>query len=145
MDYKFIILLIVMVLFVLFILSKLDSIEAGLCSQIIQLTASVDNNSKSLKYKFQSDLSGCVNKIKALNGEYIAQVRRMNTYGSQPITNISNHYTDSETDKNNNPINYLSDVKNESNLNKQQNNNEQSFYMSDDIKDNKKTAKVNIK
>ena len=89
MDYQFIILLIVLLGLVLFFVKELENIKKEVDEKSTQIIQCVENNSKSIKGKIQADINVCVNKIKSINGEYIEQVRKMNDYGSQPITNMS--------------------------------------------------------
>lgn len=144
MDYKFIILLIVLLGVILFITKEIDNLKKDNENKTNNILISIENNSKMIRNKMQNDIGVCIGKIKSLNGEYIEQVRKMNDYGSQPITNMSNHYTDSETldgnGKKKNPINYLSDVYDE-NKNTQ---NEPSLYMSEDVPNNNSSKHIKI-
>ena len=126
MDYKLIILLLIMLVLILFVIKEIDLMHKDITGKIIQLSSFIDNSYKSLKAHFQSDITTCVDKLKTVNKEYISQVRKMNDYGTQQITNISDHYT--ESDGKNNQIKGLSDMKDKEN----------SLYMSDNKeKDNK--------
>ena len=67
-------------------------------------------------------------KIKSLNYDLIEQVRKMNDYGSQHITNVSNGYTETNQDNDNKGnISYLTDA-----------NDKTSLYMSDYTNSKKK-------
>ena len=129
MDYKFILLLIVLVSVLLFIIKEMDTVKKDMDSKMTQIVTCIDNNSKLIRGKIQNDIGICIGKIKSLNCEYIEQVRKMNDYGSQPITNMSNHYTDSDTldGKAKQPINYLSDAVDDIKKNND------SLYMSEDV------------
>jgi len=79
--------------------------------RINQVISCVDTNSKAIKGKIQNDLNVCVGKIRVMNNECIQQVRKMNDLGAQPITNMSNHYTDTDSHTGyKNPIQYLSEA-----------------------------------
>jgi hypothetical protein len=83
---------------ILFISRELENIKYELNNKLDKLTTHIDNYSKSSNVKIQSGFNMCVNKLKALNGDYIEQVRKMNNYENQPIMNISsNHYTDTDS------------------------------------------------
>lgn len=111
MDYKFLILLALLFFIIMFFKHEFDIINKNINNKHHETMLSLNNNSKSLGSKMQNDIGVCIGKIKSLNCDYIEQVRKMNDYGSQPITNMSNNYTDSETlDGKKNAINYLSDT-----------------------------------
>lgn len=114
MDYKLVIILFLIVtMIVFFFLKELDNIKKHITEKTEDISASINNCTRIMQAEFTS----CVKKIKILNGEYVEQVRKMNDYGSQPITNMSSyHYTDSEpkTDTKkvkNASIPYLSDTR----------------------------------
>lgn len=141
MDTKFIIFVVIILCVIFFIAIKKDisQMNSNVDQKLDDIYKCVDTQSKSLKAKIQHDLKIFTDKIQNINGEYIEQVRKMNDYGLQPITNMSNHYTDSDSnDGKNINIDCLSDVKKKND----------SFYMSEDCptdkfkivyKDNKKT------
>lgn len=147
MDYKFIVLLIVLLGLILFFTKELDNVRREFDSKMNQVITCVDNSAKSVKSKIQTDIDNCTSKIKSINGEYIDRVRRMNIYGAQPITNMSNNYTDGDSDNQgqNNYLRYLSSVKEGDDLTKEGDDHTKeggSFYMSDD--DLQKEANFNI-
>jgi hypothetical protein len=121
-----------MLVLILFIIKEIDLMHKDITGKIIQLSSFIDNSYKSLKAHFQSDITTCVDKLKTVNKEYISQVRKMNDYGTQQITNISDHYT--ESDGKNNQIKGLSDMKDKEN----------SLYMSDN-KETKETKEKDNK
>jgi len=135
MDYKFIILLVVLLGLILFFTKELNNIRNDSDEKINRVIACVDNNSKLIRGNFKSELDGCVTKMKAINRDFMAQVRRMDSYESQPITVASNRFDDDDSnDKKHNAIPYLSEayehnkqVKNDKDKNKE------SFYMSEDV------------
>jgi hypothetical protein len=132
MDYKFIILLIVLLGLIFFLTKELNSVRNDLDEKIKQIVICIDDNSKTLKNKIQADLNICVGKIKTINGDYIERVRKMNEVGSQPITNMSNNYTDTDSNENND-IQYLSDVRKAPKTQSIPAVKESSFYMSEDV------------
>ena len=150
MDYKFIFVIILIIIIIYFLITKeLDTFKKDLsdkCDDMIQL---IDQNSNLIKNKIQNESVACVNKIRMINGEYIELVRKMNNYGAQPITNMSdpNCFTDSESHCNNiigghNNIKYLSDMRddNKNSSSKHKSSLNDSFYMSEtdkhDVKNN---------
>jgi hypothetical protein len=134
MDYKFIILLVVLLGLILFFTKELNSIRNDSDEKINKVIACVDSNSKLIRTNFKSELDGCINKIKTLNCDFVAQVRRMDNYESQPITALSNHYTDSDSnDKKRNMIPYLSDAYDNKLPKHDKEKAKESFYMSEDV------------
>lgn len=134
MDYKFIILLVVLLGLILFFTKELNSIRNDSDEKINKVIACVDNNSKLIRSNFKSELDGCVNKIKTINCDFVAQVRRMDNYESQPITALSNHYTDSDSnDKKRNIIPYLSEAYENKLSKNDKEKTKDSFYMSEDV------------
>lgn len=123
MNYLVIIVILAIIALYIFFSKEIDTVKKDIDDKLTHISTSLNSATKI----FQSDLGACVKKIKAINGEYVEQVRKMNDYGSQPITNISNHYTDCDSGDGQNPINYLSDTNTRNNSKK-----EQSFYMSED-------------
>jgi hypothetical protein len=114
LDFKLIILLVMLIGIVLFFTREFENLRKDFDDKIGTIVSVVDNNSKSIKGKIQTDMTTCVNKIKTHNMECIQQIRKMNTLGSQPITNMSNHCTDSDTDAQQTKkynIKYLSDMR----------------------------------
>lgn len=131
MDYKFIILLLVIVGLILFFTRELDNMKCEMSDKLDKIASYVDNSSKNTLIKMQSGFGMCVNKIKTINGDYIEQVRKMNEYGNQPITNMSNHYTDTDSQGNGMKFAALSDCKmSRTSVKKQQGG--ESFYLSED-------------
>lgn len=131
MDYKFIILLLVIVGLILFFTRELDNMKCEMSDKLDKIASYVDNSSKNTLMKMQNGFGMCVNKIKTINGDYIEQVRKMNEYGNQPITNMSNHYTDTDSQGNGIKFAALSDCKmSRTSIKKQQGG--ESFYMSED-------------
>lgn len=131
MDYKFIILLVMLLGIVLFFTRELENLRKDFEDKVVHIVSAVDNNGKSIRSKIQTDIGTCINKVKTHNMECIQQIRKMNTLGSQPITNMSNHYTDSDSDaqkgaKNN--IKYLSDMNTDVEKHKPE---QSTYYMSD--------------
>jgi len=142
MDYKFITILIVLLGIVLFLMKEWDNVKKNIDDKMNQIVTCIDDNSKMLKNKMQADLTVCVGKIKTINGEYIERVRKMNEYGSQPITNISNNYTDTDShDNKENNIQYLSDIRKAPKKQTSQIK-ESSYYMSDDVPKHTKKQKT---
>lgn len=111
MDYKFIILLLVIVGLILFFTRELDNMKCEMSDKLDKIASYVDNSSKNTLIKMQNGFGTCVNKLKTLNGDYIEQVRKMNDYGNQPITNMSNHYTDTDSRGNGMKFAALSDCR----------------------------------
>lgn len=114
LDFKLIILLVMLIGIVLFFTREFENLRKDFDDKIGTIVSVVDNNSKSIKGKIQTDMTTCINKIKTHNMECIQQIRKMNTLGSQPITNMSNHCTDSDTDAQQTKkynIKYLSDMR----------------------------------
>jgi len=114
LDFKLIILFVMLLGIVLFFTRELENLRKDFEDKINTVVSAVDNNSKSIKGKIQADMTTCVTKIKNHNMECIQQIRKMNTLGSQPITNMSNHCTDSDTDVQQTKkynIKYLSDMR----------------------------------
>ena len=148
MDYKFIILLMVVIGLILFFTRELENIKHEISKKLDNIAMCIHTSEKNTIAKMQYNLGTCVTKLKTLNGDYIEQVRKMNDYGSQPITIMSNNYTDTDSQGNNGmKFASLSDCKaNKNQYVKQkpsdvQNN---SFYISeDDIKS--KSDKFKIK
>lgn len=111
MDYKFIILIVAIFALFFFLLRESETIK----TEIDRLRSDIEDNTKTLRSKFQSDLNACVNKLKTYNADCINQVRKMNLIQSQPITYVSNSYTDTETEHKENINMYLSDIKEQTN------------------------------
>lgn len=97
MDYKFIILIFLVVAVVLFIMQKLDGLKKDIEEKTHKIISCVENNSKLIRAKTQAEVSSCIGKMRSINGEYIEQVRKMNDYASQPITNMSNNFSESDS------------------------------------------------
>lgn len=111
MDYKFIILLLVIVGLIIFFTRELDNMKSEIGDKLDKIASYIDNSSNNTLTKMQNGFGMCVNKIKTLNGDYIEQVRKMNDYGNQPVTNMSNHYTDTDSQGNGIKFAALSDCR----------------------------------
>lgn len=111
MDYKFIILLLVIIGLIIFFTRELDNIKCEISEKLDKIASHVDNSSRHTLGKLQNDFSVCVTKMKTINGDYIEQVRKMNDYGNQPITNMSNNYTDTDSQGKGMNFSSLSDCK----------------------------------
>lgn len=115
MDYKFLILLILLLGVIFLITKEMNKMRGEFEERNTQIMSIIDNSNKSIKNKIQNDVGLCISKIKTYNSEYIQQIRKMDALGSQPITNMSNHYTDSvdseKSKDNKKKLQYLSDVR----------------------------------
>jgi hypothetical protein len=84
------------------------------------ITETNENVIKLLKTKFHT----LTNELKEFNNDLVNQTKKINKIHSQKITNMSNYFTDSDSN-NKNIINYLSDTKNDEmfkiNFNKDEN------------------------
>ena len=72
----------------------------------------IDDKFGKLKENIHNELILCTNKIKTYNKENLKEARDINFLNSQSITNMTNHFTDTDVDsgsKNKNKIKYLSD------------------------------------
>lgn len=130
MDYKFIILLLVIIGLIIFFTRELDNIKSEISDKLDKIASYVDNSSKNTLIKMQNGFGMCVTKLKTINGDYIEQVRKMNDYGNQPLTNMSNHYTDTDSQGNGMKFLALSDCKMSKTSAKKQGG--ESFYLSED-------------
>ena len=110
MDYKFTIILGVIVILTVYIYVELNNINNNIDVKLKELNKSIENQNKSLRLKFQSDLTTCANKLKTYNAEFITQARKINVLNTQPITNISNHFSDDNESDDVCDNQYLSDV-----------------------------------
>ena len=128
MNYKIIVLLIIIIISIFLIIRYFDNLHRDNLHATSTIISCINDHTKLLKH----DLNNCVIKIKALNCDFIEQVRKMNEYGSQHITNMSNHYTETNQDNDNNKgnISYLSDA-----------NDKTSLYMSEYTNSKKKSYK----
>ena len=115
MDYKIIILflsIIVLVCTIVYFILENNTTKKLIEDKYKNMIHFIDVNIKNMHNKTTTELGKFGNKIKKMNDDCIQKIRKMNALGSQPITNISNHYSsESDTDNENNIIKYLSDVK----------------------------------
>jgi hypothetical protein len=110
MDYKFLILVALLLIIFAYLFKETETSKRDIETKFFELNENIENNSKTLRTKFQADLSACTNKIKTYNADFISQARKITFLNAQPITNMSNNYTDTDTDGKN-PMQYLSDVR----------------------------------
>src|SRR5947207_3348148 len=97
MNYTFIIFLIILIGVIILIAKEFNEIKLHLNDKITTVLLCMDNSSKSIKNSVKNDFNVCLDKIKDINNDCIKQVRKMAEFGSQPITNMSNHYTDTDS------------------------------------------------
>ena len=126
MDYKFLILFISIILVGLYVFRELDTFKKNMELKVVEVNETNENNLNKLRSKIQTDLQQCVAKIKTHNIEFINEARKMKLISAQPITNVSNNYSE-EDHENALQYQYLSDIKKDTD--KQQRGDSQ--YMSD--------------
>jgi hypothetical protein len=116
MDYKIIILILsilVLICTLVYFVLENNATKKLIEDKYKSMIHFIDINIKNIHHKTNTELNKFGNKIKSMNDDCIQKMRKMNALGSQPITNISNHYSsESDSDDGNNIIRYLSDVKN---------------------------------
>ena len=66
MDYNLIILLVAILTMCIFVSHKMDSLKKSIEEKNKQLSTTIENNAKHTRSTFQSDLDGCVSKIKKI-------------------------------------------------------------------------------
>jgi hypothetical protein len=121
------IILICVILLFGFVYTQFNELQKKITDTKNYLYVALKNNTENIENKIHNDISFCISKIKSHNSECIHQVRKMNSIASQHITTVSNYYTDSDDNNENNVadthniLKYLSDY-NESHIN--QNNND---------------------
>lgn len=97
MDYKIIFFVVLIAGILFFLIKEINSISQNINEKSQKVIECVENHSRIIRSKMQNDVNNCVSKLKSINGEYMEQVRKMNDYASQPITNMSNGYSDSDS------------------------------------------------
>ena len=112
MDYKFIILVVLLLFILAYLFRELEASKRDIETKFFEVNENIENNSKTLRTKFQTDLASCTNKLKTYNAEFISQARKISFLNAQPITNMSNNYTETDSDRKN-AMQYLSDVRKE--------------------------------
>ncbi len=100
MDLKFLSLIVLIMLITFYFINEFKSLKSSIAN-------SNENVNKLLKSKF----NGFVNEVKDINTDLVNQTKKISKIHSQKITNMSNYFTESESEGKN-VINYLSDTKN---------------------------------
>ncbi len=75
------------------------------------LKSSIANSNENVNKLLKSKFNGFVNEVKDINTDLVNQTKKISKIHSQKITNMSNYFTESESEGKN-VINYLSDTKN---------------------------------
>lgn len=115
-DYKTVIIIIVIICFIFFIIHEIKNIHRLTEEKTAYITDYIDNSTKVLKNKIQNDTNVCIEQIKSYNEDLLIQVRKLSYYGSQPIVNRTNYYSENGSMNGNTvPMKYLSDMYNEQN------------------------------
>jgi hypothetical protein len=99
MDIKFIILLAILLGLVLLFLKEIAVVKTSIEERYADILTNLNDSNKKLGIKFCNVTSAMETKLRVTNSDYLAQFRKMEKYGSQPITNVSNHFTETEQDK----------------------------------------------
>lgn len=112
MDFKFIILLILLVILIILIMSEFNSLRKEIAQHMKNSEDSIEKYLSILRGKLQADNIMSISKIRTYNDDLLQQIRNINMLESLHITNMSNHYTEGETDdfQKNNTIHHLSDA-----------------------------------
>ena len=127
-----IILLFALLLFVLFMVYR----ELGRLNDITQRDIKstqdiVIKEAQECTNKIILEINSSVTRIKNMNAENIQQLHKINLLHSQPITKISNHFTETESEyKTETNIKYLSETRDQ--INNQSKHLDASYYMSED-------------
>jgi len=113
MEIKFILIIGLIILITMYFINEFKIMKNN-------ITETNENVIKLLKTKFHT----LTNELKEFNNDLVNQTKKINKIHSQKITNMSNYFTDSDSN-NKNIINYLSDTKNDEmfkiNFNKDEN------------------------
>lgn len=111
MDLKFIILLVALIALGLFLMSEMHNLKKEIQDGIGKVENMLEQNIDLIRNKMQSDNLSTINKIKLYNEDLIDQIRRINQIEGLPIQNMSNHYTECNSDDERQPMPYLSDIR----------------------------------
>jgi hypothetical protein len=101
MEIKFILIIGLIILITMYLINEFKIMKNS-------ITETNENVIKLLKIKFHT----LTNELKEFNNDLVNQTKKINKIHSQKITNMSNYFTDSDSN-NKNIINYLSDSKND--------------------------------
>ena len=101
MEIKFILIIGLIILITMYFINEFKIMKNS-------ITETNENVIKLLKTKFHT----LTNELKEFNNDLVNQTKKINKIHSQKITNMSNYFTDSDSN-NKNIINYLSDSKND--------------------------------
>lgn len=94
-DYKFLILVILGVIIIFILLRELSALKKIVYEGIQNSINISNNNVKLIQGIIAQENEACIDKINMMNSNLVAQVRRMNELGSQPVIKQLNHYSDS--------------------------------------------------
>ena len=132
---------VIVICLIFYVIREIDMLAKNNEAKFTELNENIENNNKSLRTKFQSDLASGIAKIKTYNADFITQTRKINYLNSQPVTNMVNHYTDAETYDSKNKMNNLSEIKS----GKCKTAKHDSLYMSDSSNGSKFDIDCNVK
>ena len=110
MDVKFIIIVVALIALALFLMGEINNLRKEIVDEFSKLENILEKHVETIRLKIQTDNFSSINKIKLYNEDLIHQIRRINMIEALPMTNMSNHYTDGDSECEG-KLPYLSDVK----------------------------------
>lgn len=96
MNYKTIVVLLALSILVVMVYKEVISLKTSVKTDINELKIHVNDTTFNMTGKLQNNMIQCVSKIKDISNENFQQLRRINLLNRQPVTKISNYFTETD-------------------------------------------------
>ena len=98
MDYKLVAILSIFALIILFLYNMTKKLQKKVEKSIENIQRSQREMNKNILEQVSTNMTKCVSKIRELNNNNLHQMRRISFINQQPVTKLSNNFTETEDD-----------------------------------------------
>lgn len=149
MDYKVIIILLALLFLIILVYREVSVLKDQFGKNAGQMSLQFRQNTDKMLLKFQNNMNKYVSQIKTISSDNLQQLRKITILNHQPVTRLSNHFTETDNSEMKTDIQYLSDVREpefktskkqtEKNNTVFERKEEHQYYMSEDTKKTKES------
>jgi len=126
MNYKILILLgLLFIIFMVYL--EVMNIKKTML-KLTELNLNIKDEHNNTINRIQNNMIKYVEQIKNISNDNLQQLKKITLLNQQPITRISNHFTETDDDENHSDIQYLSDMRNQF---KKEESKNSDYYMSE--------------
>ncbi|QKF94008.1 hypothetical protein QKU48_gp0550 [Fadolivirus algeromassiliense] len=111
MDYKVIIILLALLFLIILVYREVSNLKDQFNKNTGHMSLQFRQNTDKMLLKFQNNMNKYVSQIKTISSDNLQQLRKITILNHQPVTRLSNHFTETDGSEIKTDIQYLSDMK----------------------------------